>query len=152
MRQPEIILSKEKVTIEHIGRKPWRDNLYGTELEFVPGQKREVPPDVARNFQRHVDVFKVGAVKTEKPAKEEAKDEKPDDDTDKKLAEVAKRKQKEDERETRRLDAEQAVRAMTKEQMNDYAKSQFNQTLDMTQKKDALQESVIGMINQYGLE
>ena len=73
------------VSVVYIGReRPFVDRIYGTRLDWMPGQARAVPAALAAKFLRHRDCFKQG--------KAQAKQDKPPvDDTAQKLEEAARR-------------------------------------------------------------
>ena len=135
------------VSVAFKGSSYWSDNLYGTGLDFAPGQARDVPASVAANFRRHPDVFQVGDAK---PAKEGKAQEQ--DDTNEKLAKASKKKTEDDEKENRHQDMVMQVRHMSMDQLRDFAERQFNQKLHHNLGKEKALEKVMTMVDQYRVD
>lgn len=105
--------------IKYVGDKPSRDdNVAGTKLVWTPGQVHLVPAVQAAKLLKHPGIWqKVGSEKSDKPVEIEP--------------EVVE-KEKEPPFEIANVDT------MTKEALASYALRNFNETLDLTQKKAEL--------------
>ena len=137
------------VSVAFKGSSYWSDNLYGTGLDFAPGQARDVPASVAANFRRHPDVFQVGDAK---PAPSKADKEADKNDTEEKLAKASKKKTEDDEKENRHQDMVMQVRHMSLDQLRDFAERQFNQKLHHNLGKEKALEKVMTMVDQYRVD
>ena len=52
-------MNKRNLLVKFIGKKPWYDHLYKTDLTFQPNQVREMPEHYARKFLHHIDMFQL---------------------------------------------------------------------------------------------
>lgn len=121
-------------------RTQYTDRLYGTNLNWAPGQVRHLPAHVADRFLRHADVFEVAE---EAQATEE--------DTAAVLAYVA-REQREKECAEQLAEAMiLEVRAMDKEALSNFAQQKYGQVIDRRRNLDDLRQQVVHMIDQFGV-
>ncbi|MBI2750810.1 hypothetical protein DBR23_03615 [Acidovorax sp. HMWF018] len=150
--------STTTVAVQYIGRRPsFRDHLYGTGLTFEQGQARELPFDLARKFLRHEDQF--GKAPDKEPeTKGKAKtdttkpvDDKDPDGTKAALELAAKQKDQIDDKERQRQDLLDTVAHMPKAGLIEFARNNYRQELDKSQKVDALRDQVRGFIDQFGM-
>lgn len=143
---------KETVALTYKGAKHWDDNLYGTGLDFDPGQTRQVPTEVADKFRRHADVFDVGAKAAKTDDKAEKANATDKDDTAQKLDAAKKAKDKEVERENRYHDTMASLERMDAKQLVAYAKTQFNHTIHPNTGKAKALAEVKMMVDKVGVE
>lgn len=141
-------MSKQTVALTYKGKTNWADNLYGTGLDFEPGQTRQVPADVGNLFKRHPDVFEVGAA-SQQDAKTSDTEE---DDTTEKLAAAKKARADKDERENRYHDTMASLEQMDARQLISYAKVQFNHTIHPNTGKAKALAEVKMMVDKVGVE
>lgn len=132
-------------TVTYIGKKPFKDNVYGSGLTFENGQSRDVPELLAKNFLRHKDVFKPGG-KVDAPKKKE--DVKPDTEDVLKKAEQARKEQ--EQKENAYYDLRDQINEMNKEALELFARSKYDLELDRRLKVEKMREQVIKHIDQYG--
>lgn len=66
-------MNKRNLLVKFIGKSPWYDHLYKTDLTFQPNQVREMPEHYARKFLHHIDMFQL--VEKEQPKQEKAEGE-----------------------------------------------------------------------------
>lgn len=66
-------MNKRNLLVKFIGKSPWYDHLYKTDLTFQPNQVREMPEHFARKFLHHIDMFQL--VEKEQPKQEKAEGE-----------------------------------------------------------------------------
>lgn len=137
--------------VQFIGRRAsFRDHLYGTGLVFGQGQARELPPDVARKFLRHQDLFRVAADGA--TVLEAAKTEPTSDDgTAAALEQAAREKDAATDKERERQDLIDTIAHMPKAGLIEFARNNYRQELDKTQKVDDLRAQVRGFVDQFGM-
>lgn len=143
---------KETVALTFKGAKHWADNLYGTGLDFEPGQTRQVPADVADKFRRHADVFDVSAKAGKTDGKADKTKPADTDDTAQKLDAAKKAQEKEVERENRYHDTMASLERMDAKQLVAYAKTQFNHTIHPNTGKAKALAEVKMMVDKVGVE
>ncbi|EMR8162942.1 hypothetical protein MYC58_001700 [Neisseria gonorrhoeae] len=132
----------DKVFIKYIGgRAVWRDRIYHTGLVFEDGQVREVSAGAAAKLLRHGDVFAAVPGKRVEKA----------DDTEA----LEKAGASELERETAAFDAVQDVilqiNRMGKDELELYAKANYDQGLDKRKSAENLRGDVVRMVRQFGI-
>ena len=141
------------VAVQYVGRREsFRDHLYGTGLTFTQGQTRALPPEIARKFLRHADMFAKASDDTavQAPATEPATDSDPDG-TIAALDLAAKDKDEANSLETQRQDLIDTITHMPKAALIEFARNNYRQELDKAQKLDALRDQVRGFVDQFGL-
>lgn len=128
------------VVVTYIGRRDtFADRLYGSKLEFVQGQTRAVPPELARRLLGHADQFERAAVAA--PS---------DDDTARVLAEGQLDK---DEAAAKQFDLQglyDQVAGMNKAALANFALVNYRQEIKTTDTLVNLRQQVTGFIDQYG--
>lgn len=141
-----------QIPVQYIGRRDtFTDHLYGSGLVFEKGQVRNLPTELARKFLRHGDQFAENVAREGEAQQELAQTSVDTDDTAAKLAEAKKAQDEQLDKENRIQDIKDQVNVMTKKSLGEYALTNYRQTLDQTQKVDALRAQVIGMIDQFGV-
>ncbi len=139
----DVAVGEKAVTF--IGRREsFTDRLYGTGLTFSKGQTRVLPVEIAEKFLRHPDVFSPSAA-VASVRQEDA------DDTEATLAEHAKRQDEQNAQINQLQDARDQVNQMTKDALEQYARTQFKQELDKRQKVGDLRNQVLAWIDQFGV-
>ena len=134
--------------VTYIGKRYWTDRLYGSGLDFEPGQTREMPTELARKFLKHADMFSTASVT---PAQERKQQEV--DDTQAKLDAAAQKRALKKEEQDRRQDLVDRVNAMDEQSLRDFAKNTYQQDIDGRVRDMAkLREKVIGFVDQFGFE
>jgi len=139
----QVSVGEQAVTF--IGRREsFTDRLYGTGLTFSKGQTRVLPAEIAAKFLRHPDVFSPStAVAGVRQADA--------DDTETTLAEHAKRQDEQTAQINQLQDARDQVNQMTKDALEQYARTQVKPELDKRQKIGALRNKVRAWIDQIGI-
>lgn len=133
--------SIDVVGVRYIGRKPtFKDRLYKSGITFEQGQERSLPPVLAGQLLRHVDMFErvesTGALDSE-------------------TAEILAKSEKENEQLS--VDAESAyaqkvhVSSMDNDALAEYALSKYGQTIKKNVKVETNRQTVIGLIDQFGV-
>lgn len=137
--------------VQLIGRRAsFRDHLYGTGLVFEQGQARELPPDVARKFLRHQDLFRVAADGV--PVQTTVTQEPPSDDgTAAALEQAARETEAATAKERERQDLIDTITHMPKAGLIEFARNNYRQELDKAQKVDELRAQVRGFVDQFGM-
>ena len=134
--------------VTYIGKRYWTDRLYGSGLDFEPGQTREMPTELARKFLKHADMFAAASVT---PAQERKQQEV--DDTQAKLDAAAQKRAMKKAEQDRRQDLVDRVNAMDEQSLRDFAKNTYQQEIDGRVHDVAkLREKVIGFVDQFGFE
>lgn len=137
------------IAVAYVGRRPdFTDRVYGTGLNFVQGQVRVLPPDIARKFLRHPDQFAEGSIPAAPPAEEQARA----DDTADILAQAAKAQKEKHEEHSNLQDVRDQVTHMTsKEALAHFALTNFKQKLDKRGAIDDLRAQVLQLVDQFGV-
>ncbi len=134
--------------VTYTGKRYWADRLYGSGLDFEPGQTREMPTELARKFLKHTDMFAAASVT---PAQERKQQEV--DDTQAKLDAAAQKRAMKKAEQDRRQDLVDRVNAMDEQSLRDFAKNTYQQDIDGRVRDMAkLREKVIGFVDQFGFE
>ena len=134
--------------VTYTGKRYWADRLYGSGLDFEPGQTREMPTELARKFLKHADMFSTASVT---PAQERKQQEV--DDTQAKLDAAAQKRAMKKAEQDRRQDLVDRVNAMDEQSLRDFAKNTYQQDIDGRVHDVAkLREKVIGFVDQFGFE
>ena len=134
--------------VTYVGKRYWADRLYGSGLDFEPGQTREMPTELARKFLKHADMFSTASVT---PAQERKQQEL--DDTQAKLDAAAQKRALKKAEQDRRQDLVDRVNAMDEQSLRDFAKSTYQQEIDgRVHDMAKLREKVIGFVDQFGFE
>ena len=134
--------------VTYVGKRYWADRLYGSGLDFEPGQTREMPTELARKFLKHADMFSTASVT---PAQERKQQEL--DDTQAKLDAAAQKRAMKKAEQDRRQDLVDRVNAMDEQSLRDFAKNTYQQDIDGRVHDVAkLREKVIGFVDQFGFE
>ena len=134
--------------VTYVGKRYWADRLYGSGLDFEPGQTREMPTELARKFLKHADMFSTASVT---PAQERKQQEA--DDTQAKLDAAAQKRALKKAEQDRRQDLVDRVNAMDEQSLRDFAKSTYQQEIDgRVHDMAKLREKVIGFVDQFGFE
>ena len=134
--------------VTYTGKRYWTDRLYGSGLDFEPGQTREMPTELARKFLKHADMFSTASVT---PAQERKQQEL--DDTQAKLDAAAQKRALKKAEQDRRQDLVDRVNAMDEQSLRDFAKTTYQQDIDGRVHDVAkLREKVIGFVDQFGFE
>jgi len=121
--------------IKYIGKRPeYTDGAYATKISFAQGETKNVPDDIGINMLRHPDVYAKGDAT-------EAVEEQP-------IPVVVKH----DDEADKSQEIRDAVNVMDKESLSSFAKIHFSAELDKRQGVDKMRQTIIGMIDQYGLE
>lgn len=134
--------------VTYVGKRYWADRLYGSGLDFEPGQTREMPTELARKFLKHADMFAAASVT---PAQERKQQEV--DDTQAKLDAAAQKRALKKAEQDRRQDLVDRVNAMDEQSLRDFAKNTYQQEIDgRVHDMAKLREKVIGFVDQFGFE
>ena len=134
--------------VTYTGKRYWADRLYGSGLDFEPGQTREMPTELARKFLKHADMFSTASVT---PAQERKQQEV--DDTQAKLDAAAQKRAMKKAEQDRRQDLVDRVNAMDEQSLREFAKNTYQQDIDGRVHDVAkLREKVIGFVDQFGFE
>ena len=134
--------------VTYTGKRYWADRLYGSGLDFEPGQTREMPTELARKFLKHADMFSTASVT---PAQERKQQEV--DDTQAKLDAAAQKRAMKKAEQDRRQDLVDRVNAMDEQSLRDFAKNTYQQDIDGRVHDVAkLREKVVGFVDQFGFE
>lgn len=126
--------------VTYIHRRPeWIDQHYGTNLHFTQGQTRYLPAEIAQKLLRHQDLFKaaLGA-----PVD--------DDGTLAALAQSGQAKDQLQEDQNALMDQHDSVSQMGKDELAQYALTNFKQVLDKKQKVGDLRSQVKQLLDQFG--
>lgn len=115
--------------IKYIGhRATYRDGAFGTGIEFSQGGTEMVPDDKARLMLRHPSVYVLGdGVATHDASS-------PVEDVDS------------------LQDSRDAVMAMDKDALKNYAKTHYRINLDGRMSVGDMRTKVVGLIDQYGID
>ena len=119
----------------------WIDRNYGTGLTFVKGQTRHLPPEIADKLLRHQDLFERGNSSSIAPDA---------DNTDVALEQSSKDAAKQHDEANALMDLHDSVRLMGKDELVQYALTNFNQSLDKRQKVEAMRAQVSQFLDQFG--
>ena len=134
--------------VTYTGKRYWADRLYGSGLDFEPGQTREMPTELARKFLKHADMFAAASVT---PAQERKQQEV--DDTQAKLDAAAQKRAMKKAEQDRRQDLVDRVNAMDEQSLRDFAKNTYQQDIDgRVHDMAKLREKVVGFVDQFGFE
>ena len=133
-------------------RAEWVDQNYSTGLSFVKGQTRYLPPEVALKLLRHQDLFEKYQGDPAATASTVGIEGQPalDDGTMASLAQSDKDKDKLSDEQNALMDLHDSVNQMGKEELAQYAMTNFKQTLDKRQKVEALRGQVNQLLAQFG--
>lgn len=162
-------------------KEPWVDKLYGSKLPFNKGQVRIVPSELAIRFLRHPDLFKLAEADTtgdeQKQGDSQSQggqnegqesgqqgdetgkgDNEGDegagepDDTEQRLTEAQAAEEAQRLEDQQRQDLVDQVNAMTdKEQLEQFAQTNYQQRINKRKSIENLREDVVGMVNQFGV-
>lgn len=142
------------VDVEYIGRRQSHtDTLYGTGLSFAPGQVRRVPAAAAVRMLRHKDVYRrpelTGAVPADKaPVPDPSADEEARLAAEKAKADAALKSEEEERAQAMR----DALNAMDKDALADFASTHYKATLDKRRAVETLRQEVVNLFDQFGVE
>lgn len=145
------------VLVTYIHSRPqWQDRIYGTGLTFQQGQTRRLPSDVAAKLLRHADCFEKAIPE---PAFEQASAEPASavlapvvkDDTATQLEAAMKQQAAEREAQQAVLDMKDSVAQMGKDELEQFASTNFKQSLDKRRGVETLREQVNQLIDQFGV-
>lgn len=124
------------IPVKYVGKRDsYADGTYGTRIVWAKGETQLVPADKAELMLRHPDVYVKG--ETTK-------------DTSVAKVEEPKKKDKKESEEDQAQELRDAVQAMNKAALQQYAKTNFQIDLDKSKPVAALRSEVIGLIDQYG--
>jgi len=125
------------IPVKYVGHRPtYTDGTYGTRIVFTQGETLLVPAAKAKQMLRHPDVYVPGDL-TE-PAATAPID-----------ASSQSKKSDEDDQEQGVRDA---VAAMDKAALEQFAKTHFNVEIDKRKAVATLRAEVTGLIDQYGVQ
>lgn len=137
--------------VTYIGREdPFLDRNYGSGLEFVPGQTRNVPAALAARFLQHTDCFEQPKPEAAKPAKAAAV-VKPVDDTQEKLDQQQKDEAARRDKDNKTFELHQQIDSMTKAAVVEFVETNFKEKLDMKLSKADLQSQAKSLVDQFGV-
>lgn len=142
--------------VTYIGKEdPFLDRNYGSNLEFVPGQTRSVPAQLAARFLQHTDCFEeaVDEKPAAKPAAQKAKEQekaKEKDDTQKVLEEQEKAKEEQRRKDEQVLEMHMQIDSMTKKDVAEFMLANFKEKADMGKSKADLQAIAKNLVSQFG--
>lgn len=143
---PVVVLGAGEIGVTYIGRRPeWTDRVYGSGIGFTAGQTRNLPQLLAKKLLRHGDLFEAAALAPSEPAPAAATD-----DTAALLAAAQKTKDEQQDEQGKLQDLYDQVSLMTKEALNQFANTNYRQTLNPRDSVATMREKVIGLIDQYG--
>jgi hypothetical protein len=127
------------VTFIHNRLPEWTDQNYGTGLHFTQGQTRYLPTEIAQRLLRHQDLFQ--AHQGEPVA---------DDGTLATLAQAGQAQAQEHQEQNTLMDQHDSVSQMGKDELAQYALTNFKQTLNKSQKVGELRSQVKQLLDQFG--
>ena len=134
------------VTVVYTGReRPFVDRIYGTHLDWMPGQARALAPELAARFLRHKDCFKQGKVKEAQAAKA------PVDDTKQKLQETDKRDEEQREEQDDKFALIEELKQMDAAALKSWAKEHTGETFKGNPSLATIQQRVFDWVEQYGV-
>ena len=120
----------DHVSVKYIGKRlEYTDGTYGTRIHFVQGESRLVPLDKARLMLKHPDVYAPGEADAPIAVMPEAKDKKPDEETQ---------------------DMRDSIAIMDKAALETYAKTNFRINIDKRKNVEALRAEVTGLVDRFG--
>ncbi|WP_114969374.1 RyR domain-containing protein [Rhodoferax ferrireducens] len=128
-------------------RDEWADKVYGTGLTFVKGQTRYLPLEVALKLLRHQDLFEKN--KGQAPAATSGEPA-ADDGTTASLAQSSKEQAQLQADQHALMDLHDSVNQMGKDELAQYAMTNFKQTLDKRQKVGEMRAQVNQFLDQFG--
>lgn len=133
--------------------EPFVDRIYRSRLTFMPGQSRELPPELATKFLLHADVFErseAGEPKAKSADKGAKKASEPKDDTQEKLEAAKKAEDERRQKENQRFELHQQIDKMDKPALRDWAKEKFRQDLPGNLGVEKMRDRVKGFVDQFG--
>lgn len=120
------------VGVKYIGnRESHIDNLYGTGLEWVPGQAHNVAKATAKMLLSHADVY---------------------EECEADSNEVVLSQPANGEKDEGRMTALPNLEGMDKDALVTFAQQHFGERMHKTMKEDTMRERILGMIQERGLE
>lgn len=140
--------TQNTVGVRYTGKRdPFIERVYKSELSFMPGQVRCIPPDLAKKLLKHTDVFEriLDAVLVE-PVPEPT-----DDDTAALLEEAAHKQAEQQEALNQLQDVRDQISHMDKEALTEFAKIHYRQDLNKRLGVEKLRDQVTGFVDQYGV-
>lgn len=143
------------VAVTYTGREdPFVERNYGSALQFVTGQTRIVPVELAVRLLRHADVFEPAKAVNEEGSTSDA--DKPaatgqSDDTATQIAAAAAKATEQASLDNQRQDAVDQINIMDKDALKDYAHVKYGQPLPKTLSVENMRAKVVGLIDQFGL-
>lgn len=138
-------MSETEIAVKYIFRRPrWKDNLYGSGLEFTTGQTRMLPSALALKLLRHGDTFARDTefVPTPKTTEQE---------TTELLEQAEKRKDDENHVENQRLDLYAHIDRMDKDAIGKFAREHYRVEVDRRRGIDALRTQAKELIDRFGM-
>ena len=134
------------VSVVYTGReRPFVDRIYGTKFDWMPGQARAVPPELAVRLLRHADVFKRGKVREKEAAKPTV------DDTSERLEETARREEEMHEEQDAKHRLLDQLRQLDAAGLKAWAKEHTGETFKGNPSLATIQQRVFDWVEQYGV-
>lgn len=131
-------------------REPFIDHLYKSKLSFMPGQVRLLPPELAKRFLKHSDVFERAETEAESLPESEGQP-KEGDNTALLLEAAAQAKEDQQQAQTALMDLHDTIGRMDKAALAEFAQQQFRQPLDKRLSLENMREQVVGWVDQFGV-
>lgn len=121
----------QQTAVRYIGsRERYVEGCYGSKIEFMQGESRLVPAELATKLLRHADVYAPGDAEAEP-------------------AVIPPKPQRETEDEVQ--DVRDAVQNMDLESLKDFAKTHYRRGFHPTHKLETVRKGVLQLIDLYGV-
>ncbi|MBO7410331.1 MAG: hypothetical protein J6T92_00235 [Ottowia sp.] len=134
------------VAVVYTGReRPFIDRIYGTRLDWMPGQSRALSPELAARFLRHKDCFKQGKARAAQEAKPTV------DDTKQKLQESDKREEEQREEQDGKFALIEELKQMDAAALKAWAKAHTGETFKGNPSLATIQQRVFDWVEQFGV-
>lgn len=141
-----IVISANMIAVEYIGRRDyWKDLQYNSGLDFVTGQTRVLPTNIAKQLLRHPDLFKESE---SAPAEEVVQQV---DDTQSQLDAGKRDQDKKDDRHDE-LNVIDLVNTMDKEAVATYAMSNYGLKINRSKSVENMRTELSAHISQVGVK
>ncbi len=131
--------------VRYIGRRDsWRDRHYGSNLSFEQNQVRSIPPEMAKKFLRHSDIF-------EEAVGETVQDPATVDDTESTLADANAKQVEERDKQNEIYAVFDQINQMDEDMLKEYAFARYQQSIPKTLSLENMRKQVTQMVEQYGV-
>ena len=139
-----MVISANMIAVEYIGRRDyWKDLQYNSGLDFVTGQTRVLPTNIAKQLLRHPDLFKEAASAPDEEVAQQL------DDTQSQLDAGKRELDKKDDRRDE-LNVIDLVNTMDKEAVANYAMSNYGLKINRSKSVENMRTELSAHISQVG--